>query len=191
MIPDEAAWRIHIGHEGLYLVALTVAIGIAHAQHSAQVRFAVERSIAVAGDIQCAVGRGRHEHGIIHRGRGREDGHLELRRGADIFHQALDLARGHRGQVGQFLRSGLPILGGEGLGPHGWQGQSECGQPTESRTRRDHGGPSVCRLGTTAGNGRALGLSPDWVVERPRHAPPSYALHLPAASRSSGGRVSG
>ena len=141
VIPDEATRRIHIGHEGFHFVALTVAIGVAHAQHAAQVRFAIERSIAVAGDIQCAVRRGRHEHRVIHgRWRG-EDRHLELRRGADIFHQALNLARGHRRQLGQFLRSGLPILGGEGLSTQRRQSQSECGQPTESRTRRDHGGP--------------------------------------------------
>ena len=139
VIPDEPARRIHIGHEGLHLVALTVAIGVPHAQHPAQVRLAVQRPVAVAGDIECSIGRGRHEHGIIHRRRRREDRHLELRRGAHVLHQALDLAGGHRRQVGQFLRRRLPILGGEGLGPQRWQGQTESGQKTESRKRRNHG----------------------------------------------------
>ena len=35
MIPDESARRIHIGYEGLYLIALTVAIGVPHAQDTA------------------------------------------------------------------------------------------------------------------------------------------------------------
>ena len=140
VVPDEAARRVDVGHEGLHLVALTVAVGVAYAQHSAQVRLAVERPVAVTGDIERAIRRGRHEHRVIHRWRRGEDRHLELRRGADVLHQPLDLARGHRGQSGQFFRRRLPILGGEGLGPQRRQGQTESGPQTEARTRRDHGG---------------------------------------------------
>ena len=128
LIPDEPARRIDVRDERFHFVRATIAVGVAHAQHAAELRLAIDRSVAIAGDVERAIGRGGDEHRIIHRGRGREDGGLKFIRHLHVLDQLLGLLRHDGGKRGEFLGGGLAILGGK-LGGDGGRHCGERQQP--------------------------------------------------------------
>src|SRR4030095_15077398 len=83
MIPDQSSRRIDVCDKNLHLVGLTIVIKIPDAQDTSAVWFAIERPVAVAGNVDGSVWGGRDKDRVIYGGWGGEDRDIEV---VGIFH---------------------------------------------------------------------------------------------------------
>ena len=57
VIPNQSPRRIHIGHENLYFIGLSVVIEIPDTENASAMLFAIERAVAVAGNVESSIGQ--------------------------------------------------------------------------------------------------------------------------------------
>jgi hypothetical protein len=84
VIPDESARAVHLA-EDLGFVGAAIVVEIAQADDAAALWFAAQRAIAIATDIERAIGAGCDEDRIVRGGAVREKCDFEVIRDLDVF----------------------------------------------------------------------------------------------------------